>query len=209
MNLKQLFFNYKMIIGIAGKMGCGKDYTCNNLVIPILKYYNHTFLQVSFADQIKINVMTKNQISFDDVYINKTQNTRRLLQLEGTENGREILGKDIWIRYLENWIKVHESRGIQHFICTDVRFSNEFDYIKERGGIVVRIDAPQRNIKRLLSESRGDTKILETLKTHRSECDLDNLGDDRFDLIIKNDPGMNILDYYPKLLEIYSCKSSN
>jgi hypothetical protein len=196
-----------MIIGIAGKMGCGKDYTCNNLVIPILKYYNHTFLQVSFADQIKINVMTKNQISFDDVYINKTQKTRRLLQLEGTENGRDILGKDIWIRYLENWIKVHESRGIQNFICTDVRFPNEFDYIKDHGGIVLRIDAPERNIKRLLSESRGDTNVLETLKNHRSECDLDNLGDECFDLIIKNDPGVNILDYYPKLLDIYiNCK---
>lgn len=196
-----------MIIGIAGKMGCGKDYTCNNLVIPVLKYYNHTFLQVSFADQIKINVMTKNNIQFNDVYINKTQNTRRLLQLEGTENGRDILGKDIWIRYLENWIKVHESRGIQNFICTDVRFQNEFDYIKDRGGIVLRIDAPERNIERLLSESRGDSNILETLKTHRSECDLDTLTDDCFDLIIKNDPGSTILNYYPKLLDIYiNCK---
>jgi hypothetical protein len=196
-----------MIIGIAGKMGCGKDYTCNNLVIPVLKYYNHTFLQVSFADQIKINVITKNNIQFNDVYINKTQNTRRLLQLEGTENGRDILGKDIWIRYLENWIKVHESRGIQNFICTDVRFQNEFDYIKYRGGIVLRIDAPERNTERLLSESRGDSNILETLKTHRSECDLDTLTDNCFDLIIKNDPGSTILDYYPKLLDIYiNCK---
>jgi hypothetical protein len=193
-----------MIIGISGKMGCGKDYTCNNLVIPVLKYFNHTFLQVSFADQIKINVMTKNNIPFDDVYVNKTQNSRRLLQLEGTENGRDILGKDIWIRYLENWIKVHESRGIQNFICTDVRFSNEFEYIKKRGGIIIRIDAPERNIKRLLSESRGDYNILETLKTHRSECDLDNLEDDCFDLIIKNDPEVNILDYYPKLLDLYN-----
>jgi len=193
-----------MIIGIAGKMGCGKDYTCNNLVIPILKYYNHTFLQVSFADQIKINTMTKNQISFDDVYINKNEHTRRLLQLEGTENGRDILGTDIWIRYLENWIKVHESRGIKNFICTDVRFKNEFDYIKDRGGIVLRIDAPKRNIERLLSESRGDSNILETLKTHRSECDLDTLTDEWFDLIIKNNPGVNILDYYPELLELYN-----
>jgi hypothetical protein len=187
-------------------MGCGKDYTCNNLVIPILKHYNQTFLQVSFADQIKINVMTKNNITFDDVYVNKTQQTRRLLQIEGTENGRDILGKDIWIRYLENWIKVHESRGIQNFICTDVRFSNEFEYIKKRGGIVIRIDAPQRNMERLLSESLGDINILETLKKHRSECDLDNLSDNNFDLIIKNDQGSTISDYYPKLLEIYRSK---
>lgn len=198
-----------MIIGIAGKMGCGKDYTCNNLVIPVLKHYNQTFLQVSFADQIKINVMTKNDIQFDDVYVNKTKQTRRLLQIEGTENGRDILGKDIWIRYLHNWIKVHESRGTRNFICTDVRFLNEFDYIKKRGGIVIRIDAPQRNMERLLSESDGDSNILETLKKHRSECDLDNLSDNNFDLIIKNDQGSIISDYYPELLEIYNNKKHN
>jgi dephospho-CoA kinase len=198
-----------MIIGIAGKMGCGKDYTCNNIVIPVLKHYNETFLQVSFADQIKINIMTKNDIQFDDVYVNKTKQTRRLLQIEGTENGRDILGKDIWIRYLHNWIKVHESRGTRNFICTDVRFLNEFDYIKKRGGIVIRIDAPQRNMERLLSESDGDSNILKSLQKHRSECDLDNLTDNHFDLVIKNDSGTNILDYYPELLEIYNNKKHN
>lgn len=198
-----------MIIGIAGKMGCGKDYMCNNLIIPILKHYNQKFLQVSFADQIKINVMTKNNIQFDDVYVNKTQQTRRLLQIEGTENGRDILGKDIWIRYLENWIKVHESRGIQNFICTDVRFLNEFDYIKKCGGIIIRIDAPQRNMERLLYESDGNTDILKSLQKHSSECDLDNLTDDNFDLVIKNDRETNILDYYPELLEIYNNKKHN
>jgi CO dehydrogenase nickel-insertion accessory protein CooC1 len=79
-----------VLIGIAGKMGCGKDYICNNIIIPILKHNNETFLQIAFADQIKINVMTKHNIEFKDVYINKTTETRRLLQLEGTENGRDL-----------------------------------------------------------------------------------------------------------------------
>ena len=65
-----------MIIGIAGKMGCGKDYICNNIVIPILQKYNCKFLQMSFADQIKVNVMTKNNIPFNDVYVDKNIETR-------------------------------------------------------------------------------------------------------------------------------------
>jgi len=30
------FTSHYMIIGIAGKMGCGKDYICNNVIIPLL-----------------------------------------------------------------------------------------------------------------------------------------------------------------------------
>ena len=90
-----------MIIGIAGKMGCGKDYVCNNIIVPLLKTNGKNFLQVSFADQIKVNVMTKQNIKFHDVYVSKTNDTRRLLQMEGTENGRNVLGKDIWIKYFD------------------------------------------------------------------------------------------------------------
>jgi hypothetical protein len=190
-----ILYNIQMIIGIAGKMGCGKDYICNNLIIPVLKSKNKTFLQVSFADQIKVNVMTKANISFDEVYIAKTNDTRRLLQLEGTENGRNILGKDIWIKYFDNWISVYKSRGIDTFICTDVRFQNELDYIKRSGGMIIKINAPQRNFQRLYKESCGDDSVLQSLQSHSSECDLDNVSNDTFDLIIDNDPGNNITKY--------------
>ena len=184
-----------MIIGIAGKMGCGKDYICNNVIVPLLKTNGKNFLQVSFADQIKVNVMTKQNIKFDDVYVSKTNDTRRLLQMEGTENGRNVLGKDIWIKYFANWISVYKSRGVDTFICTDVRFQNELDYIKHSGGIVIKIDAPTRNLNRLKQESKGNETILKTLRSHPSECNLDCIADDYYDLVIKNDPGNDITTY--------------
>ena len=178
-----------MIIGIAGKLGSGKDFVSNNMIVPILKNKNCTFLQICFADQIKVNVMTKNNIDFKDVYIDKTKETRSLLQTEGTELGRDTLGKDIWIRYFDNWISIYSSRGIEHFICTDVRFTNELEYIRERGGIVIKIDAPKRNYQRLLLESSGDLNLLEKLSSHQSECNLDHLSNEHFDLVINNDIG--------------------
>lgn len=184
-----------MIIGIAGKMGCGKDYICNNIIIPVLKRMGKTYLQVSFADQIKVNVMTKKNIKFDDVYVSKTNDTRRLLQLEGTENGRNVLGKDIWIKYFDNWISVYKSRGVDTFICTDVRFKNELDYIKSSGGIIIKINAPMRNLKRLTHESGGNADILQSLQSHPSECDLDCISDKYYDLVIQNDPDNNIKNY--------------
>jgi hypothetical protein len=188
-----------MIIGIAGKMGCGKDYICNNLVLPLLKKHGQSFLQVSFADQIKINVMTKHDVSFHDVYVSKNVNTRRLLQTEGTENGRNVLGDDIWIRYLDNWITVHKSRGIDHFVCTDVRFKNELDYIKRSGGIVIKIVSSDRNNLRLYKESNGDPTVMEMLRSHASECDLDNLLPQNFDIILNNDFNSDIFRYSRKI----------
>jgi hypothetical protein len=184
-----------MIIGIAGKMGCGKDYICNNAIIPLLKNNRKNFLQVSFADQIKVNVMTKQNIKFEDVYVSKTNQTRRLLQMEGTENGRNVLGKDIWIKYFDNWISVYKSRGVDIFICTDVRFRNELYYIKSFGGIVIKIDAPTRNLNRLTQESNGNETTLQSLRSHPSECDLDDIPNDYYDLVIKNDPDNNITTY--------------
>jgi phosphomevalonate kinase len=176
-----------MLIGIAGKMGCGKDYICNTIIIPYFKSRGKDILQVSFADQIKVNVMTKNNIPFSDVFVQKTNSTRKLLQMEGTELGRNVYGDDIWIKYLNNWLKIYKSRGIEHFICTDVRFKNELDYIKQNGGIIIKIVAPNRNFSRLQQESRGDTSIRDALKSHPSECDLDDVPDNHFDLVIYND----------------------
>lgn len=180
-----------IIIGVAGKMGSGKDFICNNVIIPILKKYNETFLQLAFADQIKVNVMTKNNVKYNDIYVNKTTETRRLLQIEGTEQGRNLINEDIWINYFNNWITIFKNRGIDNFICTDVRFKNEVEYIRKNGGILIYINAPNRNLSRLTKESNGNLELLEKIKCHKSECDLDDLDSTNFDLIINNDPNNN------------------
>lgn len=180
------------IIGIAGKMGSGKDYIANNFIIPYLEFkLNQSCLQFCFADQIKINIMSKMNISYHDVYIEKTNITRNLLQQEGTENGRLVYGENIWIKYFDNWIQVFKTRGIKNIITTDCRFKNEIDYIKAQGGIIIKIHAPVRNDQRLKRESNSDQLVYNCLKNHSSECDIDNVEESYFDLVIDNDIGSN------------------
>jgi hypothetical protein len=185
----------KIIIGITGKLGSGKDYIANNVVIPVLEKYASAnkdigrFMQCAFADQIKVNVMTKNNISYTDVYENKTSVSRQLLQKEGTDIGRKK-DKDIWIRYIDNWMKVYYHRGINIFVLTDVRFKNEYEFVKfnqDAISIIIKIVADKRNNERLITESGGSIALYEKISEHPSECDLDDLRDDQFDLIIKND----------------------
>lgn len=184
-----------VIIGICGKMGSGKDYIASTYIIPYLKYAKKRYpLQLSFADQIKASVMTKNNISFTQMYVKKSDYTRQLLQKEGTEIGRNILGSDIWIKYHHTWSQIHMSRGIDTIVTCDVRFKNELDYIKKQNGLLIKVVAPERNERRLQQESGGDLLIYHRIKTHQSECDLDDIEDSQFDYIINNDDDI-IFDY--------------
>jgi hypothetical protein len=189
------------LIGVSGKIGSGKNYITTNVVIPILEKYNKRYLELAFADQIKINVISKNNIEYDDVYKNKTSNSRQLLQIEGTEVGRTF-DKNIWVNYLDNWIKVYNDRGVSNFVVNDVRFINEYEYVKNTGGIMIKVIAPSRNQKRLIQESNSDIEVLYKISTHRSECDLDNLDESKYDLIIYNDDDITLdIELLKKKLE--------
>jgi dephospho-CoA kinase len=197
------------IIGLCGKMGSGKDYIANRYIFPFLKRAGYNACQMSFADQIKVNVMVKNDIPFGDVYVEKTDSTRTLLQQEGTEHGRDVLGKEVWIKYFDAWSKVFQSRGIDAVVATDVRFANEFNYIKARG-IVIKVDAPLRNQTRLIHESKGDSTLYVKMSTHSSECDLDNKASSAFDIVIPNDIDDECLDetqFHRQLIDLIRAKT--
>lgn len=194
-----------ILIGLSGKMGVGKDYIAQTYIIPFLKAkYNMSCLQMSFADQIKANVITKRNIAFDDVFVKKTQATRMLLQREGTESGRDLYGKDIWIRYFDTWAKVHCSRGIETIVTTDVRFLNEVEYIKSQGGILVKVVAVDRNERRLQQESSGDEAVYNSIKSHASECELDYLENGEYDFIFENSTGRQQYDLGKQVFDLHN-----
>lgn len=186
-----------MIFGFSGKMGTGKNYICENLFLPMLKQvYNQDAVQMAFADQIKVNVMVKYNICKFKVFDDKNYNIRQLLQHEGTTEGRYGKGENIWISYLENWMNVHKSRGFYNFLITDVRFKNEADFIKSKGGRIIRVDAPDRNLDIIKKE-----KLTPEIYQHISETDLDNYS--KFDLIVDNTYGSDLIHTKEILKDFY------
>lgn len=193
-----------MLFGVCGKLGSGKDFFATHVILDSLREKGESCLHLNLADQIKTNVMTKQNISYDDVYHTKTKDTRRLLQSEGTENGRNLFGNDIWIKYFDNWKNVFMSRGISHIICTDIRFKNELAYFKENNAFLIKIIAPELNNERLLQESQGDPHVLNTIQTHISECDLDDIPNSEFNLVIHNHKNKDIHTLYSEFTNAYS-----
>jgi hypothetical protein len=143
------YFEQEKIIGFTGFARSGKDTIAQQFV------KNDGYERIGFADSLKSILYALNpRIElFNDDFIGhwhvknivdsrgwdeakKEPEIRELLQRLGTEGGRIALGEDIWVKTLFN--SPHGAR----IVISDVRFQNEADEIRRRGGTVVRIVRP-------------------------------------------------------------------
>lgn len=62
---------------------------------------------------------------------------RPLLQRCGTEAGRGVLGDNVWVDAV-----FRDITSGQRVVFTDCRFPNEAEAVRERGGLVVRVNRP-------------------------------------------------------------------
>ena len=176
------------VIGLLGHQGVGKNYIAEVILPQLLSQKNTVIL--AFADHFKIDCITKHNAEFDKVYGEKDFKTRKLLQKVGTEEGRDIYGYDIWIKTLNNWIKVLNSRGVERFIISDVRFQNEAEWIRSINGYIIKINAPQRYQKRLEIETNSNFNKINEIISHPSEIGIDTLK--IYDILVYNDYCDNI-----------------
>jgi len=137
-----------MLIGIVGFIGSGKGAASDILV----KDYSYT--KVSFADSLKdaasnIFGWSRHLLEGDTIESRDFRETidsfwsskfgydvspRKVLQTLGTESCRDIFHENIWIFSVEKKIE-----AFQDVVIPDVRFPNEIDFIKSKGGIVIRV----------------------------------------------------------------------
>ena len=157
---------------------------------------------------------------------------RKLLQLLGTECGRQIIHPNIWVNALFADYKLDDGRVVEpisqenkdkypvgfapakqayfrdpkfpSWIITDVRFPNEAQAIKDRGGIVIRVN---RDFSRVIETDNGDGSItlsahpeLTKIRIHPSETALDDW--DGFHATIDNDGSIEDLVEKVKQLKL-------
>ena len=149
-----------MIIGISGKAQSGKDTVGATLV------NKHGFIRVASADALKRIAMRT--FNWDGA---KDARGRKFLQdLATAVRGYD---PDFWINItfqeIERQQKNNNTFPLQerNFVITDVRYTNEADYLKKAGAILLRIE-------------RGGIELFD----HESETQLDNY--EGFDYLISN-----------------------
>jgi hypothetical protein len=109
---------------------------------------------------------------FEDVKFNRLMSVRDFLQKLGTDAMRKGLHDNVWVNALMADYKPvdyndDEQPSLPNWIITDCRFPNEAQAVKDKGGIVIRIDRPG----------------VKPINDHPSETGLDNW---KFDYKIAN-----------------------
>jgi hypothetical protein len=141
---------------------------------------------------------------------------RLLLQLLGTEAGRNIIHPNIWVNALFSKYKadintyhhVYSKEGVNHglqtleypnWIITDMRFPNELKAVKDRGGISIRVNRKPFKWIDIESWETETGKKVERVEEHPSETALDNA---EFDYVIENDSTIEDLIHTVSLILI-------
>ena len=134
-----------MLIGVAGELRSGKDTLADILV------QEHGFAKRSLALKIKemVEVLTGIPLVAVEEYGRDTiipwlgVSHRYLWQTIGTEWGRNIINKDIWLLCL--------NASKNNIVIPDIRFTNEADYIRKSGGKLIHVIRPDNE----QAEGRG------------------------------------------------------
>lgn len=136
-----------MLIGICGKKQHGKDTIARILAAKYGYKVRH------FADPLKATCaavfgLNDEQLNGADKEVRDNfwgVSPRVIMQLVGTELFRNELaarmpevGRNIWIR---SFAKTYDSNT--NTVIADVRFKNEYEWIKCVGGIVIRVNRPE------------------------------------------------------------------
>lgn len=167
------------LIGLGGKLRAGKDAAADYLAdthgyhkLGMSDALNEALLKLNpwitgtvpnavsvFGEEVRLTPIRYQELHDAVGYVQaKTfPEVRRLLQVLGTEVGRDMIGQDVWVNIAEKRIKALLDAGVP-VVITAVRFPNELEMIRKLGGTAVWIERA--------SEARGAS---EEVSGHASE----------------------------------------
>lgn len=184
--------NKNYIFAISGKRGSGKN-EVSNIIQELLSEHNnvHNFKEESFAKPIKEAAAILynrdyehfNSRDFKELFCSsdpKGRTHRELLQQIG-----DALSKNVDYNIFTNCLidKISKYNHVYNIVITDLRFKREKEALEEKfkdNLITIRVIRPDLN---------NSDKV----DSHISENDLNDVLNDRFNIVIYNDGSLNCL----------------
>jgi hypothetical protein len=205
------------IIGLVGFAGSGKGAVADILV------EKHGYTKLAFADSVKdatavifgwerallegdtdeSREFREKSDSFWSARLGYDLTPRLALQKMGTEAGRDVFGKDLWITSVEKKILEHEK-----VVLADTRFPNEIEFIRKLYGHVIRVSrGPEPEWWDTALIANSSKKYLLSMETHFPKVHLSEWAwiGTHFDYLLDNNGSIHELnantDYMLTLLQ--------
>jgi hypothetical protein len=161
-----------ILVGICGHKSSGKDTVAKLLKNHFAKDYH--CVRLAFADALKQRLAQLTGGNIETINAQKNDPVLRyILQWLG-QKVKETDGELVWVNEVARIYKAIQVKAA--VFVTDVRFPFEADWIKEQGGVVIRVFRP-------LADLRVDN--------HPSETEVDRC---KFDWGIRNDGSLRDLE---------------
>lgn len=143
-----------MLIGLAGPAGVGKDTAAGYLRAA------HGFQQIAFADPIRAMLLAAFPMlepkdfeygRKEEILPDLDKSPRQLMQLLGTEWGRDRVHPEIWVRLAEDKVIAEHVTLGRALVISDVRAENEAAMIRKHRGVIVHLR--RQSARRVASHS--------------------------------------------------------
>jgi len=154
-------------IYFVAKAGAGKTFSAKFLI----QKYN--FEVAKFAYPVYM---------IAEKYFKMTDKDRKLLQIIGTDAGRDNINDQIWVNRFKEDMRIVKltaeklNRPVPKFVMDDCRFPNEHKVLKELGFVGIYLDVPDEIRKERLIGRDGTAQ--ENTLNHKSETLIDTFKDD-------------------------------
>lgn len=170
MNDKNLNKSKIVLIGLVGSLGSGRTAISNFL------HYAHGFLPLNFTDFVR-----KIADLFEKTDVRSLQALRQTIRCS--------LGEDAWIKVIEKRMEeelisrvvkaysipgVSEAKPVLRVVIGDVGYRNEFNFIKQLGGLTIGLKSSEETLYKHMKERKTDLSFEEFKKwlEHSSEIEI-------------------------------------
>lgn len=136
----------QILIGLAGRARVGKDTVARYLAAHL------TLISYAFADPLKQALASMFHLTAAQLdgaekeqplpWLGKSP--RELMQLLGTEWGRDLVHPQLWLLLAEQNLQLlaEHDQAMKGVVIRDVRFDNEAAWVRSKGGVILHITRP-------------------------------------------------------------------
>lgn len=128
------------IVSLFGPQQAGKSEAAK-AIAAMPRWHRVSFAEPLYAMMSALLKLDARKLDKSKPYAELCGKTlRQALQTLGTEWGRGKIGKTIWLQAMERELSFHRNSGATGVVIDDLRFANEYQFLRSHRATIIRIE---------------------------------------------------------------------